>query len=295
MLPSFGSRVSRGINAALLTRSLRNTRLTTDRSVAVTTLPITADLVGRLDFDRWIYYCVDDLSEWPGLDKPVLESMERELVAKVDAVVTVSENLAERVSELGRSSHLLPHGVDLELWHGGDEIAGDHWSHLDNPKVVFWGVIDERLDFDCIATLSKTLSAGSIILAGPENNADPRLRNLTNVQLIGAVDYAALPQLAAAASVLIMPYRDAPVTRAMQPLKLLEYLSTNKPVICRDLPAVQAWKNACHTYETVDEFASLVLANIGVPLTSSQATCRQQVKAHGWARRAAEFERILLG
>ena len=37
------------------------------------------------------------------------------------------------------------------------------------------------------------------------------------------------PALAREAAVLIMPYADLPVTRAMQPLKLKEYLATDRP------------------------------------------------------------------
>ena len=36
-----------------------------------------------------------------------------------------------------------------------------------------------------------------------------------------------------------MPYADLPVTRAMQPLKLKEYLVTDRPVVVADLPADQ--------------------------------------------------------
>ena len=45
--------------------------------VAVTTLPIVADLIGRACRSRsWVYYCVDDFAEWPGLDGPALRRLE---------------------------------------------------------------------------------------------------------------------------------------------------------------------------------------------------------------------------
>ena len=55
------------------------------------------------------------------------------------------------------------------------------------------------------------------------------------------VPYEELPSLAARATVLVMPYADLPVTRAMQPLKLKEYLATGKPVVVRALPATGPW------------------------------------------------------
>jgi len=295
MLPSFGSSLSRRINASLLTRSLTQTMSSGLESVAITTLPIAADLVGRLPVSRWVYYCVDDLSEWPGLDKSVLERMERELLDKVDAVVAVSENLSKRLHSLGRESTLLTHGVDMELWSRPVNPSVSILSRLEAPYLVFWGVVDQRLDFECIQCLSRMLTAGSIILAGPENNPDPRLHKLANVHLTGPIDYEQLPGLAAAASVLIMPYRDSAVTRAMQPLKLMEYLSTGKPVVCADLPAVQPWRGACHTYESTEEFAAVAISNLDATIPVAQALCRAQLQGHSWATKAEEFERVLLG
>ena len=293
MWPSFGSILSRRLNASLLTHSLSRHLRGTDDHVAVTTLPITADLVGRLPVSRWVYYCVDDLSEWPGLDKRTLEIMERELVQKVDTVIAVSDTLVTRLRGLGRDPHLLTHGVDTELWAQQRCDSTRLLSGLTPPYIVFWGVVDQRLDIECLRALSTALAAGSIVLAGPHNNPDPALKELSNVHLVGQAGYEELPTLARAASVLIMPYRDAPVTRAMQPLKLMEYLSTGKPVVCRNLPAVRKWSDACDVYETPPEFVSLVLGNLNAKIPSSQAEIRQSLRHEGWADKAAQFEAVL--
>ena len=63
--------------------------------MAITTIPIVADLVGRLPVRRWVYYCVDDFSVWPGLDGELLGRMEDELLAKVDRTIAVSDTLME--------------------------------------------------------------------------------------------------------------------------------------------------------------------------------------------------------
>src|SRR5262249_33775766 len=114
MWPWFGSRPSRWLNPTLLGRQLtRVIRALPGEPVAVTTLPITADLVGVLPVKRWVYYCVDDFSQWPGLDQRTLQRLDEELIRRVDVCVTVSETLRARVRRLGRESHLLTHGVDV--------------------------------------------------------------------------------------------------------------------------------------------------------------------------------------
>ena len=54
------------------------------------------------------------ISAWPGLDGRTMERMEVDLMAKVDSVIAVSETLQAHVAKLGKPSHLLTHGVDLE-------------------------------------------------------------------------------------------------------------------------------------------------------------------------------------
>ena len=104
MWPGFGRPWQRKLNRRLIARTV-NARLgprqAGERRMAVTTLPITADLVGALAVDRWTYYCVDDFVVWPGMDGPLMQSMERELAAKVDVAVAAAPALAERLSAMG--------------------------------------------------------------------------------------------------------------------------------------------------------------------------------------------------
>src|SRR5687767_2616180 len=69
MWPTFGG-FGRPLNRALLERQLRPLIESMKQPpVAITTLPITADLMGSLPVAHWVYYCVDDFSQWPGLDR----------------------------------------------------------------------------------------------------------------------------------------------------------------------------------------------------------------------------------
>ena len=58
------------------------------------------------------------------------------------------------------------------------------------------------------------------MLVGPRQSPDPGLESLGRVVLKGPVDYKQLSYLARGVNVLVMPYADRSVTRAMQPLKL---------------------------------------------------------------------------
>ena len=231
-------------------------RLSTGPVVAVTTIPLVADLVGRLPVARWVYYCVDDFSEWPGLDHRAIRVMEERLVRRADVLIAVSEKLQERLAAWGRESHLLTHGVDLEHWtserpHSFSPLL----QGVERPVILFWGAVDRRLDLDFLAALSRDLDCGTIVRSGPQA-ADPAIARLKRVACLPPVPYEQLPQIAREAAVLVMPYADLPVTRAMQPLKLKEYLATGRPVVVRDLPATRCWADALELATTPQEFCA---------------------------------------
>ncbi len=293
MWPSFRSRVARGLNRHLLERVARRACRTGLEPVIVTTLPLLADLVGQVPAARWAYYCVDDYSVWPGLDGGTLLALEAALVARVDLAIGASEVLQSRLAGLGKKSHLLTHGVDLDFWR--NRRMHGRMPDFTEPVILYWGTVDRRMDLALLQSLSVRLTGGSIVLVGPQDRPDPALLALSRVQVHTPVPFEALPALAGRAAVLIAPYADLPVTRAMQPLKLKEYLATGKPVVVRRLPATQAWADCADVVETPEAFAEAVLKRLRTGLPEDQRQARQRLEAESWAAKAAQFERWVDG
>jgi glycosyltransferase involved in cell wall biosynthesis len=262
--------------------------------VVVTTLPLVADLVGRFRAARWVYYCVDDFSVWPGLDGRTMRDMEAELLPKVDAVVAVSETLQAHLAKLGRPSHLLTHGVDLDFWRAPvpaePPAALRHVDAMPRPLAVYWGVIDRRLDPGFVRALHSIPSAARVLFVGPQDSPDPDLLHLPRVQTLPPLPLAELPALAARADVLIAPYADLPVTRAMQPLKLKEYMATGKPVVVRKLPATAEWADCVDVVDTPEEFARAVQLRLREGVPESQREARKRLEDESWAAKAEQFE-----
>jgi glycosyltransferase involved in cell wall biosynthesis len=293
MWPSFRSRVARSLNRRLLTRALtRAVSAMPAPPVVVTTLPLVADLVGAFPASRWVYYCVDDFSVWPGLDGRTMRDMEAELVPKVNVAIAVSETLQAHLAKLGKPSHLLTHGVDLEQWHApaNSDIPVSLASVRDMPKplAVYWGVIDRRTDLEFVQALNDAF-AGTILFAGPQDNPAPELLRLSRVRVLPPLPFADLPALANLASVLIAPYADLPVTRAMQPLKLKEYMATGKPVVVRQLPATAEWNDCVDVVDTPSAFAHAVVERVQTGVLQSQLHGRERLNREGWNAKAAFF------
>jgi glycosyltransferase involved in cell wall biosynthesis len=291
MWPSFKSRFVRALNRKLLLRALRPVfEALPQPPNVVTTLPLVADLVGELPAHRWVYYCVDDFSVWPGYDGETMLRMERDLVPKVNDAIAVSDTLVKHVGTFGKQAHLLTHGVDLDHWQTGVADKLPELSGLAPPFVVFWGVIDRRMDTAFVKHLAAKLENGSIVLIGPREDPDPALLATPRVHALPPMAFARLPALAAAAGVLVMPYADLPVTRAIQPLKLKEYLATGKPVVVRGLPSTRSWADCCDVCDTVEAFADRVRERLDGGTPEGQRRNRERLQAEGWAGKAKQFE-----
>jgi glycosyltransferase involved in cell wall biosynthesis len=296
MWPWCSTRFDRWLNRGLLSRQLTPILDSLPaRPIAITTLPITADLIGRLPVERWVYYCVDDFSEWPGLDGAALRRQERILLEKADTIVTVSDTLRVKIARAGRTATLLTHGVDLAHWQrdagplGLPEIA-----KLPRPLIVFWGVVDRRMDTEWVRRLADELTEGTILLLGPMDQPDPSLLKLQRVTYHPPVPFDALPALACEAAVLIMPYADLPVTRAMQPLKLKEYLATGRPTVVRDLPANRAWGDCLDLAPSPEAFSELVRERVRTGLPPDQHAARARLVDESWERKAQLLEQVAL-
>lgn len=301
MWPWFRTEIDRRLNVWLLRHELRKSlsKISTP-VIAITTLPIVADVMGALsEIEKWVYYCVDDWSQWPGMDSQPLAEMERQLVAQADLLVSAGVVLQERLRQMGRESLLLTHGVDWDFWHSSDKSIPvvRRWVPPEAPSPIytFWGLIDERLDLPFVRHLSREMSTGSLIFGGPVISSEVavELEQIPRVKLLGKLPYAGLPQLARESDVLIMPYRDMEVTRQMQPLKMTEYLATGLPAVVRDLPATRAWQDALDIAASAEVFAQLALKRASEGLPPAQQTARQRLSNESWRNKAAVFEEFL--
>lgn len=284
--PGFGLALERRANASLLARGLTEVLDATHPPTAIiATAPIPADLAARRPDLTWLYYCVDDLSQWPGLDGPALARLESEYLRHVKGVIAVSDTLVARMSEFGFDADLLTHGIDLEHWSG--VLRRHPPADGMRPKALFWGVADRRLDAElCLALANRC----DLAFVGPSDDPDPRLLQHSQIRFEGPLPYEALPSRAAESDVLVMPYADLPVTRAMQPLKLKEYLATGLPVICSDLPANREWKAALDICSEPTCFAEMAETRARSPLPDEQVAARRKLDDESWAVKARRFE-----
>jgi glycosyltransferase involved in cell wall biosynthesis len=174
-------------------------------------------------------------------------------------VVAVSEVLRRRLVD-GDGGLTLPNGIDEDEWNApGSPPAG--FAALRRPLFLYTGVVNDRVDATWLGALSERRAGrGTTVLLGPvEKGFDPAaLAAIPDVVLHPAVGRAELTGAVRAADVCLVPHVRSPLTEAMSPLKLYEYVAAGRPVVSTDLEPVRGVHRCVHLAGSAEEFAELV-------------------------------------
>jgi glycosyltransferase involved in cell wall biosynthesis len=257
----------------------------------VTTVPNVCDVVGRLGAARIVYYCVDDFSEWPGMDRDRVLAMEEQLLRSVDHVACTSSALLARFSPRHPCS-LLTHGVDIDLF--ASEAPEDHpvLRDIPGPRVGYFGLLDARSDTALLEGLAGSLPDVSFVFTGPVESCPRSLRERKNMRFTGPVPYAELPAVVRGWKACLLPYRLNELTRKINPLKLKEYLATGKPVISTPLPEARELAPFVTIADGLAQWTEAVRRAVAGGLTVDEPALRSFLAGHSWSAKAAELLRV---
>jgi UDP-galactopyranose mutase len=180
-----------------------------------------------------VYDCMDELSAFLGAP-PELCSLEAELLERADLVFTGGYALYRAKRRKHHSVHAFPSSVEAEHFMRARQALPEPADQalINGPRLGFFGVIDERIDLDLIATLAEANQTWQFILLGPVAKIDARtLPRRANLHWLGQKTYAELPNYLAGWDAALMPFALNAATKFISPTKTLEYLAAGRPVI----------------------------------------------------------------
>ena len=293
VLPWHANSLVSAFNTASLKREIRQAleRARIDDFVLVTGSPPSAPVVGECGERASIYFCMDDFLVLPGTSPRMLAPLERELLRRVDAVVATARRLVEtKVSASGRGYHL-PQGVNFEHFATPRPVPQE-LANLPRPLIGFAGGVGPAVDVPTIHAIASALPNGSVVLVGPVTLPAESLAG-RNIHVLGPKPYAELPSYVQAFDVAIIPYIEDDWTRAVDPLKLLEYLAAGAPVVATPLPEIMKYSDAVVTAKLGSEFADAVVRNLARSGSLRGPAAQEMASRHSWEHRAERFLAIV--
>ena len=283
----------------------------TARRVVCYDSPTQYPLVGALGEDLSVYLAIDDRTVTVQGEAIAGElEAERELLARVDRVVCVSEPLAEtlRARAMGRGNlpiDVLTNGFDERLfmperaWAEPEALRG-----LPRPRVLVAGHLSERIDWEGIRAASLLRPEWSWVFIGPAE--DGMAERVAHIQAASGarmlvhppVPYESVAAWVAHCDACAVPYRLNDFTRASSPLKAIEYLACGAPVLATEIPSLLAFNDAISWLREGDGTSyAAALDGFSADARSAAAVERRcrVVRDENWHRKAQSFCELVVG
>lgn len=252
--------------------------------------PLARKVIETLDPKLLVYDCVDALTANPkGVFSSFVES-ERELSRGADLVFVTSPELYERQRALNPHTYYVPHGVDYELFANTSAPEPAVLTGLGHPRLVFFGGIDERVDYSLLKRLADAHPDWQIVLLGIVRTDISAIEKMPNVHFFGHISHNDLPAYLHAMDVFLLPYVKSEFSRYINPAKLFECLAVGKPTVATHLPIFDEFRDVLEVAHSAEEYerlakAAVVEAKDGVMVERRRA----QARANTWAARFDEI------
>ena len=268
------------------------------QAISLVDLPFWTPLVLRLRQDYgWpvVYDCMDYHAGFSSNTQAMIDQ-EEDLLQDTDRVIVAGNAYYDRLKQRYGPQRLalVPNGAEFDHFNRHPSECPIELAGLSGPLIGFYGAFADWIDTPLLAAIAVARPTWQLILIGSTLYAElAPLQGLQNVHLLGEKPYADLPAYLHRFDVAIIPFRRLPVTQAMNPVKLFEYLSAGKPVVATDLDEMRFYAD----YAILASGSAAWLEAIERSLTddSPQAQARRiaYARQNTWQARFATLQAAL--
>ena len=244
-----------------------------------------------------VYDCMDELSAFKGAPVELVDC-ERALMQEAALMFTGGLSMWLNKKQHHPNCHRFDSGVDVEHFQQATkpetEIPDDARS-LPHPIIGYYGVIDERMDYDAIRALSAAFPEGTILLIGPITKVDPaELPKASNIVYLGQRGYPDLPRYLKAFDVALVPFADNPATKFLSPTKTLEYFAGGKPVVSSPVKdVVENYADIVRIAYSPEEYVTAVKAALADDNSERARLGLEKAQEKTWDAIVAQMETLI--
>jgi glycosyltransferase involved in cell wall biosynthesis len=261
-----------------------------------TPMPAPA-MIGAFGERAVVYDCMDELSKFR-FAPTALVDRERYLMAQADVVFAGGYKLSQSKAKYHHNVHFFGCGVDVAHFataRSADVEVPREIASLKRPVVGYYGVIDERIDYELLRTLATSLTDVELVMVGPVVKVDPaELPRAEHIHWLGQRQYAELPAHVKGFDVCLMPFALNEATEYINPTKTLEYMAAGKPIVSTAISdVVHNFTPVVAVAASAEEFVAAVRSAIERPNAELIARGLEQARANSWESIVARMERII--
>lgn len=222
-------------------------------------LPLAVETLTRIRAQHVIYDVVDDYAGFArtARERHLTRTREATLARLADQIFTTTTSLAERLRCVNPHVDVVPNGVDPSFFDAAS-APPDPLSHLPRPRIGYVGLVSPWTDFDVLRALGARWP-GHVIVVGPvsaevrsEYEAIPGLVRLPPVHNLE------VPKYLRNFDVCIVPHQMIERVHRADPLKIVEYLASGRPVVSSALRGVAPVAHLVTCASGPEEFVAAV-------------------------------------
>ncbi len=252
--------------------------------------------LGQLGERGVVYDCMDELSQFKGAPPELIER-EARLMEAADVVFTGGYELWTKKSKQHPNTHFFGCAVEYDHFAQAQEKGPipEDLAAIPSPRVGWFGVVDERVDYDLLREAAAARPDISFVVVGPAVKVDPaEFPQAPNLHWLGGRDYAQLPHYCRGYDVCMMCFALNEATEFINPTKALEYLATGKPVIgtaVRDV--VRQYQDTVMIANSPEEFVTLIDDALAEKQSEMVALGIAKARAASWEATVSAMQQII--
>jgi len=261
-----------------------------------TPMPAPA-MIGAFDERAVVYDCMDELSKFR-FAPAALVDRERYLMAQADVVFAGGYKLSQSKARFHNNVHFFGCGVDVAHFataRSADLEVPREIAALKRPVVGYYGVIDERIDYDLLRTLASSLADAELVMVGPVVKVDPaELPQAENIHWLGQRQYAELPAHVKGFDVCLMPFALNEATEYINPTKTLEYMAAGKPIVSTPVAdVITNFTPIVKVAQDADEFVATAAELAAAPDAATIARGIDRARAASWESIVGQMQSLI--
>lgn len=296
VIPWHQFRAVQALNGRWLARDLSRATSSlfgADAPIVISSTPIAAYAMPFMRHRAIVYFCLDEYAAMDGVDPSIVLPAERRMLEIADATFVTAATMLPSKRPARGSVHHVPQGVNFEHFAAPGPIDAEVAS-LPRPILGFSGTIEPRLDLPILEGLADRFPDGSLVLVGEPRMPLGRLAERANVRVLARRAYRDLPAVLRGFDVGLVPYTLSDWTRAVDPLKLLEYLAAGLPVVSTPLPEVLRHGNLVEIGgEVASTFVDATHRALERRSPEHAAVRRRHAASNAWEERAHQVTSLL--
>lgn len=239
--------------------------------------------LSRWEYDLVVYDCLDEFPRYAG-DEP-------RLVRRVDVVFASSARLAARMRLLHPRVTLVRNACMPGPFAETDvEVPNKAGQPV---EVCYVGAVAPWVNTRLLRELVDMRPDLLFRIVGPVLRGRRPIQFPSNVEMMGHVPHADIPQLLARASVAIVPFGMCPTALSADPVKVYEYFAAGVPVVSTPIPEVARWGDLVHLAMDAPGFSAAIDRAVSEDRPELRQVRQSVARQNTWLHRFRRIEAVL--